>query len=205
MSAIAYFRADIFTEKAVSAVADALNMTDCADIFTGKAVSAIADEVCARLDTLGIKYDRVSHPPVLTIADCAETDAKLNAVTAKNYFLTTKNQKRFYLCLARPEARFVTKDVSKQVASPRLSFASDEKLWELLGVKSGSVSPLALMFDSAKDVTLLVDSRLYAAERLAFHPCDNTQTAAMSAADFFGKFLPAVGVEPVRVEMENIR
>ena len=167
-------------------------------------MSAIADEVCARLDALGIKYDRVTHPPVLTIADCAETDAKLNAVTAKNYFLTTKSQKRFYLCLARPEARFVTKDVSKQVASPRLSFASDEKLWELLRVRAGSVSPLALMFDSAKDVTLLVDSRLYAAERLAFHPCDNTQTVAMSAAGFFGKFLPTVGVEPVRVEMPEV-
>ena len=168
-------------------------------------MSAIADEVCARLDALDIAYDRASHPPVLTIADCAETDAKLNAVTAKNYFLTTKNQKRFYLCVARPEARFVTKDVSKQVDSPRLSFASDEKLYEILRVHAGSVSPLALMFDSAKDVTLLVDSRLYGADRLAFHPCDNTQTVAMSAADFFGKFLSAVRCAPVCVEMENIR
>lgn len=166
-------------------------------------MSVIADEVFRRLDEMGIAYDRAEHPPVLTIADCAETDRRLGAVTAKNYFLTTKNQKRFFLCIARPEAKFVTKDVSKQAESSRLSFASDEKLWEILRVRPGSVSPLALMFDSAKDVRLLVDSRLYAAKRLAFHPCDNTQTAAMSGTDFFGKFLPMIGAAPTRVEMPD--
>lgn len=166
-------------------------------------MSAIADEVCARLDAMGIACDRISHPPVLTIADCAETDAQLNAVTAKNYFLTTKSRKHFFLCIARPEARFVTKDVSKQADSPRLSFASDEELWEKMRVRPGSVTPLSLMFDSAKDVRLLVDSRLLNADRLAFHPCDNTQTAAMAAKDFFGKFLPEIGVTPTIVEMPD--
>lgn len=166
-------------------------------------MSAIADEVCRRLDALGIEYDRAEHAPAMTIADCAETDRKLNALTAKNYFLTTKNQKRFFLCLVRPEARFVTKDVSKQADSSRLSFGPEEMLFELLCVRPGSVSPLGLMFDTERRVELLVDSRLWDAERIAFHPCDNTQTVAMASRDFFEKFLPAVGRVPKAVEIHD--
>lgn len=166
-------------------------------------MSAIADEVCRRLDELGVAYDRAEHAPANTIADCAATDEKLHALTAKNYFLTTKNQKRFFLCLVRPEAKFVTKDISKQAGSPRLSFAPEEKLFELLRVRPGSVSPLGLMFDAEHRVELLVDSRLQRAERIAFHPCDNTQTVAMSAADFFERFLPAVGRAPIWVEVHD--
>lgn len=166
-------------------------------------MSVVADEVCRYLDALGIAYDRAEHAPAMTIADCAETDRKLHALTAKNYFLTTKNQKRFFLCLVRPEARFVTKDVSPQAGSSRLSFGPEEKLYELLRVRPGSVSPLGLIFDTDRRVELLVDVRLTQAERIAFHPCDNTQTVAMSAADFFERFLPAVGRAPITVEIHD--
>jgi hypothetical protein len=35
---------------------------------------------------------------------------------------------------------------------------------------------------------------------LAFHPCDNTCTVAMAGSDFFGRFLPAVGVKEIEVK-----
>ena len=38
---------------------------------------------------------------------------------------------------------------------------------------------------------------------LAFHPCDNTMTVAMSGGDFFDVFLPAVGVAPTFVEIHD--
>ena len=52
---------------------------------------------------------------------------------------------------------------------------------------------------------LIVDSALKGEPLLAFHPCDNTRTVAMSSADFFGRFLPVLGVEPAWVEMEGER
>jgi len=164
---------------------------------------SIADEVCRRLDAIGVSYQRVQHPPVHTIEDCAAVDAMLGCVTAKNYFLTTKNKKRFYLCLVRPEARFRTADISKQVGSSRLSFADDEKLMEIMQVHSGAVSPLCLLFDQAREVQLIVDRALTDVQRLAFHPCDNSQTVAMSVDDFFGPCLRAMDRVPQLVEIHD--
>ena len=158
-----------------------------------------ASEVLDTLARLGIEYRCVAHAPAYTMADCAELDARLNALTPKNLFLTTKNGKRFYLCLARPEARFKTSDISKQAGSPRLSFAPEEVLFQKLRCHGGSASPLGLIFPESRGVGLLIDSALKDAPTLAFHPCDNTQTVAMPAADFFDKFLTAVGTEVVDV------
>ena len=159
--------------------------------------------VLAFLDGAGIAYRAAEHAPAFTMADCAAVDRALGALTAKNIFLTTKNKKRCWLCLCRPDARFHTADISKQVGSSRLSFAPEEMLFERLRCHGGSASPLGLIFPEAREVGLIVDSALRGAPTLAFHPCDNTRTVAMAGADFFGRFLPAVGVEPVWVEMEG--
>lgn len=152
---------------------------------------------------MGIACAWMEHDPVHTIEDCLENDAKLRAVTAKNYFLTTKNKKNFYLCLVRPEARFKTSDISKQVGSSRLSFAGEEHMERLLRVHPGAVSPMGLMFDEEQQVRLIVDKGLLDVEKIAFHPCDNTVTLAMETADFFGRFLPTIGREPVFVEIHD--
>lgn len=161
--------------------------------------------VYARLDALGIKYASMEHAPARTIEDCLENDKTLGGVTAKNYFLTTKNQKNFYLCLVRPEARFKTSDISKQVASSRLSFGPEDKLLELLRVHPGAVSPMGLLFDGENQVRLLVDTGLREIGKIAFHPCDNTQTLVMDSKDFFDVFLPAVHHEPTFVEIHDFQ
>ena len=166
-------------------------------------MTEIAREVFARLDAMGIKYEYMEHAAVHTIEECAATDALLGAVTVKNYFLTTKNKKRFFLCLVRPEARFRTSDISRQAETSRLSFAGEEDLLSCLRVHPGAVSPMGLLFDEAREVELLVDRTLTRLDRLAFHPCDNTCTLAMRGADFFGRFLPAVGCDPRFVEVHD--
>ncbi len=168
-------------------------------------MTEIATEVYARLDAMGIAYERVCHAPAQTIADCAPTDRLLGAVTAKNYFLTTRNRKRCYLCLVRPDARFRSADISRQLGSSRLSFGPEDLLEELLRVHPGSVSPMGLLFDDARRVDLVVDAGLKDVGRIAFHPCDNTQTLAMSGEDFFHRFLPAIGREPSWVEVHDFQ
>ena len=155
------------------------------------------------LNDLGIAFRRAEHPPAFTMEDCARVDEMLQALTVKNIFLTTKNGKRFYLCLTRPEARFRTADISKQAGSSRLSFAPEERLIELLHAHAGSASPLGLIFESARGVGLLVDAALRDAPTLVFHPCDNTKSLAMASADFFDVFLPAVGVVPQWVQIHD--
>ena len=162
-----------------------------------------ADAVFAFLDRLGIEYRRVRHAAAFTMADCAGVDAGLGALTVKNIFLTTKNRKRCFLCIARPDARFHTADVSRQAGSSRLSFAPEEMLFDRLRCHGGSASPMGFIFPESRGVGLIVDSALRRCPALAFHPCDNTRTLAMRGEDFFDVYLPAVGVEPVEVEMGN--
>ena len=147
------------------------------------------------LDALGIEYRLATHAPAFTMADCAAVDAMLGALTVKNIFLTTKNKKRCWLCICRPDARFHTSDISGQIGSSRLSFAPEEMLFQRLRCHGGSASPLGLIFPEAGGVGLIVDSALHDQATLAFHPCDNTRTVAMAAGDFFGVFLPATGAE----------
>ena len=149
---------------------------------------------------LGIPYRAVGHAPAFTMADCAAVDGMLGALTVKNIFLTTKNQKRCFLCICRPDARFHTADISKQAGSSRLSFAPEAMLFERLRCHGGSASPLGLIFPEAQGVGLIVDGALRQEATLAFHPCDNTKTVAMSGKDFFEVFLPKVGVEVVEVK-----
>ncbi len=162
-----------------------------------------AEQVMAFLDGLGVSYRLSEHAPTATMEACAEIDRKLEALTPKNIFLTTKNGKRFCLCLTRPEARFRTADISKQAGSSRLSFAPENRLFDLLKCHPGAASPLGLIFDTDRAVSLLIDSALRNAPRLAFHPCDNTLTLAMSHEDFFEKYLPAVGAAPMFVEIHD--
>ena len=166
---------------------------------------SVAEEVYDRLDGLGIPYEAVEHPSVHTIADCAPVERQLNCMVVKNYFLTTKNQKHFYLCLVRPDARFRTADISKQAGSSRLSFANEEEMERLLRVHPGAVSPMGLIFDEEQQVELLVDSALRDVPRLGFHPCDNSRSLAMAAQDFFERFLPAVGRRPRWVEIHDFQ
>ena len=166
-------------------------------------MTELAREVLARLDAMDIQYESIEHPAVHTIAECAATDALLGAVTAKNYFLTTKNRKRFFLCLVRPEARLRTSDISRQAGASRLSFADEADLLSRLRVRPGAVSPMGLLFDEARDVELLVDSELLKMERLAFHPCDNTCTLAMRSDDFLNRFLSQLGRSPKLIEVHD--
>lgn len=52
---------------------------------------------------------------------------------------------------------FKTKELSSQINSARLSFASAEAMEEYLDILPGSVSVMGLMNDKENAVTLLVD------------------------------------------------
>ena len=166
-------------------------------------MSAVEEAVFAFLDGAGIAYRAIGHAPAYTMEDCAALDAALGALTVKNIFLTTKSRKRFYLCICRPDARFHTADISKQVGASRLSFAPEAMLFQRLRCHGGSASPMGLIFPEAREVGLIVDSALPGFPTLAFHPCDNTQTVAMAGKDFFDKFLPAAGTDVRDVLMRN--
>ena len=81
----------------------------------------------------------------------------------------------------------------------RLSFGPPEEMERLLHLSPGAVSPMGLLFDSARDVRLVMDSDLKKAAFLGCHPCVNTASIRMSMADFMNVYLPATGHVPAFV------
>ena len=149
----------------------------------------VEDRTYAALTALGIPFDRVDHDPAEDMADCAVISQALGADICKNLLLTPRNRSAFYLLAMPGDKPFVTKDLSKQIGSSRLSFATAEDLEQLLGVQPGSASVLVL--DRA-----VAESRWFGC-----HPCRNTSSLRLRTEDVLEKFLPHTGHVPLVVEL----
>jgi Ala-tRNA(Pro) deacylase len=123
------------------------------------------------------------------------------AVICKNLFLCNAQKTKFYLLMIREDKKFLTKDISKQINSARLSFGPAEFMEQFLDITPGSVSVLGLMNDKENNVNLLVDEDVLAAEYFGCHPCINTSSLRLKTADVFGKFLEAVHHEYTVVKL----
>lgn len=145
------------------------------------------------LDSLNIKYDRVDHEHADTMEACQAINEVLSpAVICKNLFLCNAGKTKFYLLMIRDDKKFKTKEISHQINSSRLSFATAEYMEKYLDITPGSVSVLGLMNDKDCDVTLIVDEDLLAEEYVGCHPCVNTSSLRIKTNDIFTTFLNAI-------------
>lgn len=153
------------------------------------------------LDALEIEYQRIDHPPAMTMEDCEEVDRALNATICKNLFLCNRQQTDFYLLLIPGSKQFKTKDLSAQLNVSRLSFGDARHMAEFLDVTPGSVSVLGLMNDHDHRVRLLIDRDVLSGEWFGCHPCINTSSLRFSTRELMEKVLPAMGREARIVEL----
>lgn len=144
------------------------------------------------LEELQIPYLRVDHEVLPTIEACREVDKLLDIEICKNLFLCNQQKTKFYLLLMPGTKKFVTKEVSKQIGSARLSFAKDTYMEEILNISPGSVSIMGLMNDRENKVRLLIDREVLEQEYLGCHPCINTSSLKLRMEDVITKFLPRV-------------
>ncbi len=146
------------------------------------------------LDELGIEYERVDHAPADNMEACLAIDDVLApAVICKNLFLCNAQQTKFYLLMIREDKKFLTKLISKQIGSARLSFAPQEYMEKFLDIHPGAVSVMGLMNDKGNRVRLLVDEDVIASRYVGCHPCVNTSSLRIDTEDVFGPFLKRVG------------
>ena len=153
------------------------------------------------LQQLNIPFTRIDHPPVRTMEDCEAVDRALGGEICKNLFLCNQQKTTFYLLMIQEQKSFKTKDVSKQLGVSRLSFGTPEDMERLLHISPGAVSPMGLLFESARDVRLVMDRDLLSGEYLGCHPCVNTASIRMRMQDFLNVYLPAVHHTPSLVNI----
>jgi len=154
------------------------------------------------LDSLGVSYQRVDHAPAMTMEACLEVDRVMQAKMCKNLLLCNRQCTDFYILLMPGDKPFKTKDLSKQIGSSRLSFASGEYMEAFLDITPGSLSVLGLMNDKENRVQLLIDEDLLKDEYIGCHPCVNTSSLRLRTADLLEVIIPAMHHTPTMIHLD---
>ena len=144
------------------------------------------------LDSLDIEYHRIDHESMPTIESCKDIDEALGVRICKNLLLCNRQKTDFYLVLMPGDKKFMTKELSAQLGTARLSFADGEFMEEFLDITPGSLSVFGLMNDKENRVRLIIDRDVTKEELFAAHPCINTSSLRLKFSDVTEKFLPAV-------------
>lgn len=164
-------------------------------------INAQEESILKTLDKLNIRYERVTHPPVFAVSE-AKAYGNFEGDGCKNLFLYDKKADKHYLVVMLEDKKAHSNTIRKQVKASSLVFGSEENLNKLLGVTPGSVSPLGIVNDHNKEVTILIDEDLIKCSRVCFHPNINTATLILNYADF-EKFIRWCGNECKLINVTN--
>jgi Ala-tRNA(Pro) deacylase len=132
---------------------------------------------------------------------CNEIDAVLDVLICKNLFLCNRQKTNFYLLMMPGDKPFKTKELSSQIHSARLSFASAEDMEKYLDIHPGAVSVMGLMNDHENKVQLLMDEDIRNGEYIGCHPCRNTTSMRFTVKDLLEKVLPEIHHEPEFIKL----
>ena len=131
------------------------------------------------LNKLDIKYELFEHEPHSTVSQSKKNRKGMKGFHLKNIFLRDKKKQNF-LIIVQEDLKIDLKGLPKKISSSRVSFGSSDSLSQKLGVLPGSVTPLALINNKERDVSLFIDERIKNAERIFCHPLINDKTIALS-------------------------
>lgn len=153
------------------------------------------------LEQLDIPYIRLDHEATATIEACKRVEEMFQISICKNLFLCNTQKTSFYLLMMPGDKKFKTSELTKQIGTSRLSFADANDMEKLLNVTPGSVTVLALQYDTDCKVQLLIDRDLLSQEYIGCHPCVNTASLKLTMRDIIEKFLVSISHSPIIVDL----
>ena len=140
------------------------------------------DKLLELLSKKNISFDLYNHPALFTVEDSERNRGQIDGMHSKNLFL--KNKKDiFYLFSCHENQNIDLKKLAKSANLGNISFAKEDKLLDILGVKPGSVSPFGLLNDSLNTVNFFLDKKIHDADLINFHPLLNTSTITLKVTD----------------------
>lgn len=149
-------------------------------------------EVYNVLEKLNIEFDYIEHEPAFTIEEVLRYLPENSGSACKNIFFRNHKGNRHYLVILTAEQAINIHDLEKRLRQGKLTFASEKRLLNYLGVKPGSVSIFGLIHDLDHHVHVFIDELLLNAEKVCFHPNDNSATLVISTQDFI-RFIETMG------------
>ena len=135
----------------------------------------------ADLGALAIPFAAYEHEAVFTVAESDAVNAAIPGAHTKNLFLKD-NGGAFWLVTVPGAARVDLKALPAAIGSKRVSFGKAEDMERLLGIKPGSVTPLAAINAQPGSIAVVIDAGLAAVDTVNVHPLRNTGTLGLSGA-----------------------
>jgi Ala-tRNA(Pro) deacylase len=163
--------------------------------------NGVPPDILDALEGAGLAPRAHFHPPVHTVEEAREHWKDLSGAHTKNLFFKDAGG-RLWLLTALSERRLDLKRLPQIIGSKRLSFGSAELLERTLGVRPGSVSPLAALRDREGVVTVVLDAALMSFDLVNMHPCENTATIALAPGEL-RDLLKAHGHSPVIADLDG--
>ena len=155
-----------------------------------------SNELLKQLDEWKIIYKHFTHEPLISVNESKLLQEKLFGNNKenghiKNLYLRDK-KKNNILFVAHQDAVIDLKLLAENINVGRLSFGSQERLMENLGVLPGAVSPFSMINGVKNNVTIFLDSKLKSYKKIFAHPLENNQTLEIGLDQlekFFKKIL----------------
>lgn len=126
----------------------------------------ISREIYTALSTNKIRYTRVESDPGITMDDCLNIDRAFGVDTVKTILLTNRQKNKFWLYVTHARAPFVTKDFCASLSIPRVSFADESLMMQLIGCQHGAATAFALIRDTQHNIEFIMDEDVAARQAI---------------------------------------
>ena len=160
------------------------------------------EKALSLLKSLEIPFELEEHPAVFTIGEMDSLGIAWRGEVCKNLFLRDAKGRNHYLVVLPGQKRAELKAIAAQIGSSALSFASESRLMERLGLEKGAVTPLGVVNNTDHDVVVVFDEDLLATGRVGVHPNDNTATVWLRFGDL-KKLVEHCGNEIRMIRLED--
>ena len=141
-------------------------------------------EIYDYLKEKNIWHEITEHIAVYHMDDLSKIEIPYPEADAKNLFVRDDKKKSYYLITVKGDKRVNLKEIRKANQTRPLSFASENDLMNLLGLVTGSVTPLGVLNDQNLKVKVFLDQDFFEGSGLiGVHPNDNTATVWMKVID----------------------
>jgi Ala-tRNA(Pro) deacylase len=165
-------------------------------------MAASEAELIARLDAIGIAHRTYRHKAVFTVDEAKAHRGVLPGGHCKSLFLKDRRD-GLWLVVMLEHRRTDLNKLSDRLGAPRFSFGSAALLLDVLGIAPGSVTPFAVINDTAGRVTVVLDAEMLDYPLLNYHPLTNEATTAVAPADLL-RFLADCGHAPRTLHLSDL-
>ncbi|MBD5180955.1 MAG: prolyl-tRNA synthetase associated domain-containing protein [Bacteroidales bacterium] len=148
------------------------------------------------LEKAGIPYTRIESDPGISMDDCLNIDMAFGIETVKTILLTNRQKNKFWLYVTHARKPFITKEFGASLGIPRVSFADEPLMMEILGTSHGAATPFGLLRNEAAETVFVMDRDVAAREKIVLTDGDPCGFIAIANEDLFR----LLGRQPILIE-----